>query len=183
MGSALTNRFFHHIHWHNGKIVILVADQTAAAAAAMIPQDKHVLLRAVVLPGPTDKIGKRPAVRHAGFVRLVHQDKSVLSVGPALQFVIGNLEIKFIVRIPCLCAARLDQEIHAFLRKRGGNVCQAFCRAASVCLQVCTAQVEQNIPFTFLIRGRILIYILFLTLILFRGLFLFLFLIRNSFFQ
>ena len=100
MGSAITNRFFHHIHRHNGRIVILVTDQPAAAAAAMVPQDKHVFLRTVILPGPTDKIGKRPVVRHAGLIRLVHQDKSVLSISPALQFVIGNLEIKLIVRIP-----------------------------------------------------------------------------------
>ena len=130
MGSAIAKRVFQHIQRHDGITVILVTDQTLVAATAMIPQDKQVLFSTVVLPGPLDKIGKRPVVRHAGFFRLVHQDKSVFCVAPALQFVIGDLESKFFFGIPILCAARLNQNIHALMRKRGSNGIQVCCRSA-----------------------------------------------------
>ena len=150
MSSSLTKRIFKSIQRHDRIPVILIADHSRIAPAAMIPENQHVFLRAVVLRCPADKVGKCLPIGHTGFFCFIHQNISILPVIPALQSVIRNLESKLLFRIPVLCPACLHQKIHSVIGQCLGNRAQVQRRCACIRFKVCTTQIQQDIPFTFL---------------------------------
>ena len=146
MRSAVPERPFQGIEGHD-RIVVFVSEQAAAAAAAVIPQDEHVLFRRVVFRAPADKPAQCIRVGHAGFFLLIHENEPALSVGPALQPVRGDGDARILIGLPPGGSAGFDDQVNG-LR---GDVFRDLAEIAGSqrevpALQVRAAQIEHDGP-------------------------------------
>ena len=151
MDTAVFQRAAQSIETHKRIIVQLVRNEARGAAAAVIPQDQHVLLRRIIFGAPLDIVGERRMLCHAGKLLLIHEMIALAVPAPALQPVRGDVHADGVFRLPALRTAGLDQHVDILVGLRIGDHFEVCGGHAAARLQIRPAEIDHHGP-----RGRIL---------------------------